>query len=361
MAFGVDYVSGPLPTDLKAAGVTFVCRYLSYVNNLTQVKLLTNTEAKALSEAGISIVSNYEWYASRATEGFASGVQDAQIAVQQHEQCGGPPDRPIYFSVDENVAGDQCADYFKGVASVSGLARTGAYGSFRVLQYLFNEGLIKWGWQTYAWSGGAWEPRAHIRQTQNGMTLAGHSVDYDESQTADFGQWMQGEAMLQLTDPMGKYYVNVPDTNGTRWHCPSTGYDIAYALLDFYRQRNGEYGLIRSGEIYLQQYPGTAIQYTERAIMAYDPEHVIDNPPGAGACYLLHIDAGIGQQAIAKPLLAALTAQVSDLQAQITTLQDELSKAGDTSALQAQIADLTTKLASAKQAVVICSQAVEAL
>ncbi len=195
MAFGIDYVTMPPISTMKAAGVTFVCRYLSYVNYLTQVKLLTPDESKALSQAGIAIVSNYEWYAARATEGSASGVQDAQIAANQHRVCGGPGNRPIYFSVDADVAGSQVADYFRGVASVIGKARTGAYGSYRVLKYLFDEGLISWGWQTYAWSAGQWETRAHIQQYQNGMTLGGVSVDYDRSIKSDFGQWRIGGPM----------------------------------------------------------------------------------------------------------------------------------------------------------------------
>src|SRR6266699_2564480 len=191
MSFGIDYVTGPPVADLKAAGVTFVCRYLSFVNNLTQVKLLTDVEAKALGAAGIAIVSNYEWYADRALESAASGAADAHIAASQHANCGGPPSRPIYFSVDVDCDGAQTLDYFKGVASVIGLSRTGAYGSYRVLKYLFDMGAIEWGWQTYAWSYGQWEPRAHIQQYNNGMTMAGLSVDYDRSIKSDYGQWSQ--------------------------------------------------------------------------------------------------------------------------------------------------------------------------
>src|SRR6266700_4063766 len=133
MAFGLDYTSGPPIADMKAAGVTFVCRYLSYVNTLTQRKLLTKSQAQSLNQAGIALVSNYEWYANRALEGVASGEADARIAASQHAACGGPADRPIYFSVDVDVAGERTAGYFHGVASVIGLHRTGAYGSFRVL------------------------------------------------------------------------------------------------------------------------------------------------------------------------------------------------------------------------------------
>src|SRR5690242_3826491 len=90
--FGLDYVTGPPLAALQAAGVTFVCRYLSFVNDLTKVKLLTPEEAKALSDARIAIVSNYEWYGNRAAEGYDSGVADARIADAQHKACGGPAD-----------------------------------------------------------------------------------------------------------------------------------------------------------------------------------------------------------------------------------------------------------------------------
>jgi uncharacterized coiled-coil protein SlyX len=174
----------------------------------------------------------------------------------------------------------------------------------------------------------------------------------------DFGQWTQGEieSMLQLTDPMGKYFVNKPDPHGTRWHCVDTNQDIAYALLDLYRQHNGVFGLPISGEIYLQQYPGTAIQYCKNVILVYDPKHIINAQSGAGDCYLLNIDSGIGQQAIAKPLLSALQTQVDTLTKQVASLTDELATVKaqpttDTSALEAQISSLETALAAYKQAV----------
>lgn len=193
--FGLDYVTGPPIADLKAAGVTFVCRYLSFENDQTRVKILNPVEAKTLSDAGIAIVSLYEWYANRPLEGFASGVQDAHIAQSQHTACGGPVDRPLYFAVDIDVDGSQVVEYFRGAASIIGLHRVGVYGSYRVTKYLFDNNLITWGWQTYAWSDGAWEPRAHIQQYQNGMNIAGHSVDFDRSIKSDFGQWLEGNKM----------------------------------------------------------------------------------------------------------------------------------------------------------------------
>lgn len=291
MAFGLDYIKGPPIAALKKEGVTFVCRYLSEVNEQTKIKLLTPEEAKTNSQAGISIVSNYEWYASRATEGHASGVYDAQIAAKQHTDCGGPADRPIYFSVDEDVDGSQCAGYFQGVASVIDLPRTGAYGSYRVLKYLFDHKLITWGWQTYAWSYGVWEPRAHIQQYQNGVMLAGASVDYNRSMRDDFGQWRIGATMLDIKE-VSTYFEEV--TPDKAWRCKKYNTLLAFGMLGYFRRTPhplASIGLPRTGEISVPGNPGIKIQVFERCILAYDPDNVLDNPPDAEDVYALHIDS----------------------------------------------------------------------
>jgi hypothetical protein len=103
-----------------------------------------------------------------------------------------PGDRPIYFSVDfDATPGQQAAidSYFDGVASVLGVDRVGAYGGYYVIQRLLDHSKIRWGWQTYAWSGGQWDARAQLRQIQNGVTVAGADCDIDQAMAADFGQW----------------------------------------------------------------------------------------------------------------------------------------------------------------------------
>ncbi len=189
MAFGLDYVKGPSVAALQGARVTFVCRYLSEVNEKTLVKLLTAEEAMGLARGGIAVVSNYEWYAERPTEGFDSGVQHAHIAADQHQACGGPPDRPIYFSVDLDVSGAEVEAYFRGVNSVIGVRRTGVYGSYRVVKYLRDKGLVAWTWQTSAWSSRQWDPRNNLEQYDYNKKVDGADVDFDRSKTADFGQW----------------------------------------------------------------------------------------------------------------------------------------------------------------------------
>jgi hypothetical protein len=346
MAFGLDYVSGPPVAALKAAGVSFVCRYLSEVNPLTQVKLLTPGEAKTLSAAGISIVSNYEWYANRALEGFSSGAADARIALSQHTVCGGPSNRPVYFSVDVDCSGDQVATYFKGVASVLGLSRTGAYGSFRVLKYLFDAGLIQWGWQTYAWSYGAWEPRAHIQQYQNGMTVGGASVDYDRSIKSDFGQWRIGGIPVTQTIPTSWHLS--PD--GKTLYCPNHkagGPDIpivdpikAYILANPWPSAN----------VALQaQTHMTAMELSNPALgsgivqtFRYARLEVPDSGAQAGHVIFgwlgVELEYLYAESISAATQMGALEGQVRTFENQVAGLQQEVA------ALQAQVAGLQAEL-----------------
>src|SRR5690606_17757827 len=136
-SFGVDYsFSRPSVAGLKAANVKFAFRYLSFENNLTKPKLLTNAEALALSQAGIAVVSNFEWYPERCKEGFAAGAQDADIALAQAKAAGAPDGKPVYFSVDIDTSPESVYDYFRGVASKMPLGQIGVYGSYRVVKGL---------------------------------------------------------------------------------------------------------------------------------------------------------------------------------------------------------------------------------
>src|SRR5262245_35044859 len=122
---GIDYAwhtaGHPTSGALTASGYSFVVRYLSYD---TTGKNLTKAEADALIAGGIDVVSNWEYAASAALNGYSQGQKDAQNAQSQAAGCGAPGDRPIYFSVDfDATSGQQAAinSYFDGVASVIGL------------------------------------------------------------------------------------------------------------------------------------------------------------------------------------------------------------------------------------------------
>jgi glycoside hydrolase-like protein len=188
--FGIDYAwSKPAVDDLLAAKVKFVCRYLSHD---TTGKNLSPQEAKKLINAGISIVVVWESSKNRALKGYGAGVSDAKDARTQALSCGLPDDRPIYFAVDFDAPEGQQVlidSYLRGVASVIGLRRTGLYAGYYVIKRAFNHNVIKWGWQTSAWSGGNWDSRAHIRQYENDKKLGGVGVDYNKAVKYDYGQW----------------------------------------------------------------------------------------------------------------------------------------------------------------------------
>jgi hypothetical protein len=51
------------------------------------------------------------------------------------------------------------------------------------MRLLFDAHLIGYGWQTYAWSGSAWDQRAKLQQYLNGAMF-----DHDRAIAADYGQ-----------------------------------------------------------------------------------------------------------------------------------------------------------------------------
>jgi hypothetical protein len=213
VARGIDYAwTQPRPSAIRSAGYTFACRYLSD----NKRKNLTAAEAQSLSAAGIDIVANWEYAPDEALNGYGEGVRNAQKALRQALECGMPADRPIYFSVDfkaEPADRTAVVAYFDGVASVLGVGRTGAYGGFPVIQWLFDAGKIAWGWQTYAWSGRQWDSRAQLRQVLNNIYVDGAECDRDEAWAADFGQWSYGSAGPRTLNHLA--FVKTRNTNGT--------------------------------------------------------------------------------------------------------------------------------------------------
>jgi hypothetical protein len=195
MRKGLDFAGGyPGGEAIAAAGYDFVCRYVTSGLPDLPNKQLTAAEAADYEAHGIDIVSNWESTGTDAQNGFAAGVADAQQANANHLAVGGPPGRPIYFSLDwdEAPAQDAAVDaYFQGVASVIGLARTGAYGAYWILTRLQAAGLITWAWQTEAWSGSNEDTVLNILQDNNAgyATINGIQCDIDYALTEDFGQW----------------------------------------------------------------------------------------------------------------------------------------------------------------------------
>lgn len=201
MSTKVDFsFARPSIETLKSNGVTGLIRYLAPATNVG--KFITQDELNSYRAAGFDLAFIWEWYAGRAKEGFASGVQDATSALAQANALGIPSDVPLFFAVDYDAPdSDQPAlnAYFDGVASVIGLPRTGSYGGYWIIKRLFDAGKITYGYQTYAWSGGNWDPRAQLRQVLNGQW--GGQVDFDDATTDNWGQWSSNVAPTPVPPP----------------------------------------------------------------------------------------------------------------------------------------------------------------
>lgn len=165
---------------LKASGVQVVGRYLGPESSW---KAMNRSEASSILSAGLSLFSIWETNPVRhAYFTGAQGEKDAKSAALFASGIGQPAATPIYFTVDYDVAAhemDSIIDYFRRIKSVIGKYKTGAYGSFSVVEALARSGAADYYYQTYAWSGGKLSRRAHIYQHDNGRALAGITVDYD--------------------------------------------------------------------------------------------------------------------------------------------------------------------------------------
>jgi hypothetical protein len=193
--YGVDYSLGRPPVaSLKAAGVTFACRYLSPPGN---PKNLSVAEAGALLIAGIKLVLVWETFANRMLSGKPGGIGDAHAADAEAIALG-LPGIPVYFACDwDATEGQQAAinGYLDGVASVIGHGRTGMYGGYWPVSRARAAGKASYYWGTVAWSGDRWDKSRnpatftpHIMQGAS-VRIGGADCDKDDSNAADFGQW----------------------------------------------------------------------------------------------------------------------------------------------------------------------------
>ena len=192
---GADFAwQSPPIADLKAAGISFVCRYLS----TDASKNLSAAERDRLHAAGISIVLVWETTGTEALGGYGQGMADGAAARTQADALGFPKSLPIYYAVDFNQTASQkqtVLDYLHGVADAEGSkARVGVYGGIASVAAALDAG-FGFGWQTYAWSNGQWDIRAQLRQTHNDQKIGGADVDLDQAMAASYGQWTPSDAV----------------------------------------------------------------------------------------------------------------------------------------------------------------------
>jgi len=201
---GVDYtnLAAGWPAGLVAAGKKFACRYGGPGGAWKQVDA---AEVAALHGAGMAVVANAEGAADGLKFGAAAGRAWARSAGAFWKALGLPAGRPIYLSADFDAsAGDMStlASAFAAAEvelSTSFGYHAGAYAEYDVLEYLYGRGVVRWFWQTYAWSNGKiWRPdKLHIYQHHNGVSIAGGDCDLNTAYQEDYGQW---EAQMSFMD-----------------------------------------------------------------------------------------------------------------------------------------------------------------
>jgi len=140
---------------------------------------------------------------------------------------------------------------------------------------------------------------------------------------AELFDYLNGETemIIDINTPVVSNYFQA--TNDPKvWQVKGTGILLGHGILDFYQKFGGSglngfthLGLPITNEISAGN--GRVYQRFERGVLAYDAAKSLDNPPGSGSVYLMHIDKGLGQD----PQIAKLQAQVADQQKKIVDLQ----------------------------------------
>lgn len=184
MKKGIDcttQITEVVAKDLKAQGISFVCRYLVPVSMAW--KRLTKTEAEVMTAAGIDILSIFERKAKSAAGGRATGLSDGAAALAEARAIGQPEGSAIYFAVDYDAQPkefDTLEAYLKAAESAITGYKAGVYGSFAVCEEMSKRG-IPHCWQTYAWSRGEKSSSANVYQYHNNVALSGITCDLNES------------------------------------------------------------------------------------------------------------------------------------------------------------------------------------
>lgn len=85
-------------------------------------------------------------------------------------------------------------------------------------------------------------------------------------------------------------------THDGKWQCRPNRNTLQGSILNFYRSFGQSafcgltyLGLPLSNEIPVDKHPGVVKQQFERVWLVYDPQHQLDQPPGAGEVYLMHM------------------------------------------------------------------------
>lgn len=197
-------------------GIKAVGRY--YTKNASNPKLLSASEAKALSQAGLLIWAVYQDRQNQVADfsqakGLAAGNKAIEHARDVIEQ---PKGTAIYFAVDFDATSAQynaaIKPYFEGVAQALTAAGNpyvaGVYGSGMVCQRLLDAGLVKFTWVSMSsgFTGTAaflatnrWNIRQHLDTDFCGLNIDPDTIN---PLLADFGAFAVGVPAIVVQPPV---------------------------------------------------------------------------------------------------------------------------------------------------------------
>lgn len=198
----IDYAGGiPSAQAILAAGHLGVIRYVSErrpgAEWMVGKPLLAN-EADALRSVGLQIVSCYQFGKGPTADwrgGYEAGTHHATIGRDLHRAAGGPDNRPIYASIDDNPSpadfDTMIEPYLRGWEDVLGHENTGVYANTPTIELATIAGRGAWFWQ-HDWGTpeGFVHPAAHLHQfaTDDGA-LDGVGIDLNNILKPEYGQW----------------------------------------------------------------------------------------------------------------------------------------------------------------------------
>ncbi|MGN2636067.1 DUF1906 domain-containing protein [Nocardia takedensis] len=198
----LDYAGGvPAAEAIRDAGHIGVIRYVSDRRpgaEWMEGKPLRAAEVEALHEAGLTIVSNYQYGKADTADwrgGLEAGKRHADRGLALHREAGGPDDVPIYASIDDNPTpvdfATMIAPYIAGWESVLGKGRVGIYANSPTIDLARLAGLGSWFWQ-HNWGSpkGYVHPAAHLHQFEiDKRAVDGVGVDLNAVLRPAYGQW----------------------------------------------------------------------------------------------------------------------------------------------------------------------------
>lgn len=207
----IDCITSPPVDAMRAAGVTGVCRYLSWADERdTLRKVIHQPEFNQLHAARFDILLNWEYAAEDWLGGASSGQAHAAEAVRQARALGYPTGCAIPGSADFDMTSAQwnssgasyARAYSAGIRAGGYVA--GVYGPWDVLIWCQQLGGFGMYWQSLStgWSGGRngklW-PGTHLWQRRGG-TVGGVDVDFNDAIVANYGQFFGGTVVLGQDD-----------------------------------------------------------------------------------------------------------------------------------------------------------------